>query len=98
MDIEAKNVLKVDFQQRMLFFKMNRQELSDYIRRELEDPIWAMIEPTIRECCNDEFSRAFLDKDIMKLCSLTEAVVNSPKNRLKRCVKSLLRMINIVGV
>ena len=93
LDIEAKNVLQVDLQQRMLFFNMKQQDMLAYIQKELEDPIWEMIEPTIREYCNDEFSQALTSKDVMRLFSLTKAVVNSPKNRIKQCLKSFLRVI-----
>lgn len=94
LDIEAKNVLRVDFQQRMLFFKMTKDEMCAYIKKELENPIWEMVAPTIRECCVDEFSKAFLSKDVEQLYSLTKNVLNSPRNRVKQCIKYIIRMIS----
>ena len=92
LDVEMKNILFEHLRQQMVMLGQSEEKIMHDLKIELQNPIWKEIALSLAACSHDAFTRAFLVGDAAMMIRLVRVHIHSPKERLKRWLKTILRV------
>ncbi|MDE5998619.1 MAG: glycosyltransferase family 2 protein [Bacteroidaceae bacterium] len=93
LDIEMKNILREYIRQQICLQRLDDGTILTLLEKEMKQPIWKEIELTMIAYRDDLFTKAMLDRDVQTMFSIIKQQVNTPKERIKQCVRWIMRMI-----
>lgn len=94
LDIEMKNILREHIRQQISLQKLDDHTILAQLNEEIKEPIWKEIEQTMSAYKDDPFTKALLDRDTHTMFNIIKQQTNTPKERIKRIIRSVVRVLS----
>lgn len=84
LDIEMKNILFEHLRQQLDMQRKDAETVCALLRKEMDEPIWSELTPTLLQMSSDAFTAALLTKDAPAMVAVVQQHIQKPSERIKK--------------